>query len=79
MPDQVIEQTSNHLLREMLPIANDDKKWLREISANKKPNLESINHLPDLARFFDNNLVLNYRNGTDWYDVHPLLKNEINE
>ena len=77
--DISIEHTLNHLRREMLPIASDDKKWLREINHNKKPNLESVEKLPDLARFFDTNLVLNYRNGDDWYDVHPLLKEEIQE
>ncbi len=77
--DKVIKQAQNHLLREMMPIANDDKKWLQEIAKNKKANLESIEKLSDLARFFDTKLVLNYRNGDDWYDVHPLLKDEINE
>jgi len=39
----------------------------------------SIEELPRLAQFFDNNLVQNYRNGDDWYDIHPLLKDEINK
>jgi energy-coupling factor transporter ATP-binding protein EcfA2 len=77
--DKVIEQAQNHLRREMMPLANDDKQWLREITENKKANLAAIEKLPDLARFFDTKLVLNYRNGDDWYDVHPLLKKEINE
>lgn len=36
-----------------------------------------MDDLPQLARFFDTNLVLNYRNGEDWYDVHPLLADEL--
>jgi len=79
IPDLVIEQAQNHLRREMMPIANDDKQWLQEIEENKKANLGSIEKLPDLARLFDNKLVLNYRNGDDWYGVHPLLKDEIKE
>ncbi len=39
----------------------------------------SSDELPRLALFFDNNLVQNYRNGDDWYDIHPLLKDEINK
>jgi energy-coupling factor transporter ATP-binding protein EcfA2 len=77
--DLVIDQAQNHLRREMMPIANDDRQWLREIEANKKANLETIEKLPDLARFFDTKVVLNYRNGDDWYGVHPLLKDEIKE
>ena len=77
--DLVIEHSQNHLRREMMPIANDDKQWLREIDGNKKANLDSIEKLPDLARLFDHKLVLNYRNGDDWYGVHPLIKDEIKE
>ena len=76
--DAVIEQSLNHLRREMMPIASDDKKWLQDISHNKDVNLETITQQPNLARFFDTKLVLNYRDGDDWYDIHPLLKDEIN-
>ena len=30
-----------------------------------------------LAHFLDNRMVLNYRNGGDWYDVHPLLREVV--
>lgn len=76
--DSIIEEASNHLRRDMLPIAKEDKEWLRKIAASKDCELESIKELPRLARFFDTSLVLNYRNGDYWYDVHPLLKPEIN-
>jgi hypothetical protein len=33
--------------------------------------------LPDLARFLDTHLMLCYRNGSEWYDVHPTLRDEI--
>jgi hypothetical protein len=33
--------------------------------------------LPTLAHFLDNRLILNYRNGSDWYEVHPLLRDVI--
>jgi len=77
VPDSVIEQTLNHSRREMLPIAADDKQWLVKIHDSKQAELQSIDELPSLARFFDTKLVLNYRNGDDWYDVHPLLREEI--
>jgi hypothetical protein len=77
LPDTVIEQTMAHALREMLPIAEDDKVWLVKIADSKEAKLQNNDELPTLARFFDNKLVLNYRNGDDWYDVNPLLKDEI--
>lgn len=77
IPDAVIERTLNHALREMMPIAQNDKDWLVKIADSKEAELHTIEDLPTLARFFDNKMVLNYRNGEDWYDVHPLLCEEI--
>lgn len=77
LDDDLLEQTKEHLRREMLPIAEEDLSWLRRIHKSKAAELERIGDLPQLARFFDTNLVLNYRNGGDWYDVHPLLRDEL--
>lgn len=71
--DELIDRVAIDMRREMLPIANDDKDWLKKIASNNEPNLESVERLSTLARYFDERLVLNYRNGEDWYDVHPLL------
>lgn len=72
--DAVIEEAENHLRRDMLPIAREDMKWLSEIARTKDSQLQTVAELPRLARFFDTSLVLNYRNGDYWYDVHPLLQ-----
>ena len=77
LQDTVLVDAENHLRRDMLPLAEADKTWLRRIKKNKKPELAEIGHLPQLARFLDTHLVLNYRNGEDWYDVHPLLWSEL--
>lgn len=77
--DKIIENAKKDLRRQMLPIAKDDMEWLRKIAAGNRTELQSIEELPRLARFFDNNLVQNYRNGDDWYDIHPLLKDVIKE
>ena len=77
LQDSVLEDSENHLRRDMLPLAEADKIWLRRITETKKPGLEEIKNLPQLARFLDTHLVLNYRNGDDWYDVHPLLLSEL--
>lgn len=77
VPDAVIQRTLNHARREMLPIAEDDKVWLKKIHTSKTAELTAIEELPTLARFFDCKLVLNYRNGEDWYDVHPLIRDEV--
>jgi hypothetical protein len=59
---------------EMLPIPADQLSWLKQISTTHDTCLQSDSKLPMLAHFLDNRLVMNYRNGSDWYDVHPLIR-----
>lgn len=59
---------------EMLPIPLDQLSWLKQIADSHEAHLQSNDDLPLLAHFLDNRLVMNYRNGSDWYDVHPLLR-----
>ena len=75
--DAIVDAAKNHLRRNMLPIADEDVEWLRRIAASHEPELRANKDLPRLAHFFDSSLVLNYRNGDDWYDVHPLLAEVI--
>lgn len=62
---------------EMLPIPADQLDWLKRITATHDTCLQADGKLPLLAHFLDNRLVLNYRNGSDWYDVHPLLRDVV--
>jgi len=39
--------------------------------------LQNKEMLSRLAGYFDTHLVLNYRNGQDWYDVHPLIRDSL--
>jgi hypothetical protein len=79
LADDVIEEAENDVRRNMLPISDKDKEWLRRIAETHEANFPSIEELPGLARLFDTKLVLNYRNGSDWYDVHPLLRTVIDQ
>lgn len=73
----MIQSAKNDLRADMLPIALDDLKWLKEISTSHDTRLKTNKDLPTLARFFEGKLVLNYRNGGNWYDVHPLLRDLV--
>jgi len=59
---------------EMLPIPREHLEWLKDIASSHGACLERDADLPTLAHFLDNRRVLVYRNGEDWYDVHPLLR-----
>jgi hypothetical protein len=67
-------QVAQDKLNEMMPIPEDHLGWLKRIATTNAPCMQSENDLPTFAHFLDNRLVLNYRNGEDWYDIHPLLR-----
>lgn len=70
-----IVANAEHMVRnDMMPIAHNDLDWLKRISQSHQHELTEISKLQALARFLESKYVLNYRNGEDWYDVHPLLR-----
>ncbi|MBK7760498.1 MAG: hypothetical protein IPI35_29640 [Deltaproteobacteria bacterium] len=48
-----------------------DLEVLAAVHAAKQAELEDELQIPSLSRLFDNNLLLNYRNGEEWLDAHP--------
>jgi hypothetical protein len=76
---EAVAHAENALRNEMLPIPADHRTWLKRITHSHEPCLESDKDLPILAHFLDSRLVLNYRNGCDWYDVHPLLRGVVDK
>lgn len=77
VPDALITDAEDAVRNDMLPIADDDRRWLCRIMASHKPELPSLDALPDFARLQEGKYLLHYRNGEDWYDVHPLLRAEV--
>ena len=77
----VVAATINALRRDYLPIARNDAKWLAEIAHNRAtalPDTEpgAVNRL---SRFLDSHRVLYFVNAEEWYDVHPLIRDEIDK
>lgn len=70
---------AEQVLRNEMPLAKDDKIWLREVRKTHGTGLDSIANLHQLARLFDSGVILNYRNGRDWCDVHYLLQPDLAE
>jgi hypothetical protein len=75
--EAVVEDAINQIRTEFLPIADADAEWLADIAETHEAALESVDRLPDLARFFDTHVVLCYRDGPEWYDVHPLIRDHV--
>lgn len=77
VPESVVEAAINRRRAELLPIPNDDARWLAAVCQTHEAELQSLQELPSLTRFFDTHLVLCYRNGGEWYDVHPLIAEHV--
>lgn len=79
LTQDAVKQAENAVRNELLPIPEDNLAWLARIAASHETCLGTEAELPVLARFLDTRLVLNYRNGSDWYDVHPLIRDMVDE
>jgi hypothetical protein len=75
--DQIIDRALAAARNELLPIAAQDARWLARIAAEHDVALPDVEQLPALARFLDTHLVLCYRNGGEWYDLHPLIRETV--
>lgn len=77
LPDSVIKHAEDAVRRDMLPIAHNDRDWLRKIAHSHEAELPHLDHLPEFARLQQGRYILQYRNGEDWFAVHPLLREEL--
>lgn len=60
-----------------LPLAQADAEWLARVDADNTPGLSEGVGLSELARFYDTHLILGYRNGKEWWAVHPLIADHV--
>jgi hypothetical protein len=77
--DQAIDAAILRVKSNFLPIALDDARWLAEIARERATLLPTTEpkDVNRLTRFLDTHVVLYLRNGEEWYDVHPLVRGEI--
>ncbi len=75
----VVAASINALRRDYLPIARDDARWLAEIARGRVAALPDTepSAINRLSRFLDSHRVLYFVNAEEWYDVHPLIREEI--
>lgn len=73
----VLDQAEDAVRNDMLPIADDDMLRLAAVLHSHVLPLTTLDELPTLARLLQGKYLLNYRNGEDWYDVHPVLRERV--
>jgi hypothetical protein len=77
--EDVIDAAISEVRRQYLPIAIDDARWLHQISklrSTELPNTDADN-VSRLTRFLDTHFVLYFKNGGQWYDTNPLIRDEV--
>lgn len=77
-PERIVTGAIDQIAREFLPLADDDALALWRVHNDHDSPMESIaGGLTTLSRFLDTHLLLCYRNGREWYDVHPLILDDV--
>lgn len=76
---EVINHAIISLRDDYLPVAVEDAIWLAKIAEYRSPMLpdtksDSVNRL---TRFLDTHVVLYLTNGEKWFDIHPLIRDEV--
>lgn len=77
--DKIVDGAIAEIRREFGPIAMDDAMLLFDIARlqDLQPASMDAATLERLSFFMDSHIVSYFENGPAWYDVHPLLRDEI--
>ena len=74
---EVLTKVQRQLRQELTQLADEDAVWLARVHEKKDTALQKNEDLPRLIRFLDSNLIMNYLNGEPWYDLHPLILEDV--
>jgi hypothetical protein len=79
VPESVIESAITEVRGDYLPIAVSDAQWLNQIGLIRGAALKTtaVEDVDKLTRFLDTHFVLYFCNGDEWYDIHPLIRDEV--
>jgi hypothetical protein len=79
--ETAIQRAITKVRSQFLPIPLSDAKWLSRVALTRSDALtdRTPQQVARFSLFLDTHLVFQLRNGTEWYDVHPLIREETNE
>jgi hypothetical protein len=75
--EEVVESALNSARIQMVPIPDQSARWLATIAQTHSASVGDEAAVQAFTRFLDTGLVLCYRDGPEWYDVHPLVKDLV--
>lgn len=72
--DSILNDAEQACATEMLQLTvRDEWPLLAQITRDNSPVMPQRDDLKTLAHLLDTKVILSYRNGRDWYDIHPSL------
>lgn len=72
--DAVLNYALEQVRRDMTWVTGPQLARLRHLAQTKEPRLDNDEDRDALVHDLETKRVLMYRNGSDWFDVHPLLR-----
>lgn len=78
---EVVDAAIAEMRNQFLPIAVQDARWLKRIADLRATALPSTEpeDVQRLTRFLDTHFVLYFKNHESWYDIHPLIRDEVEQ
>lgn len=74
---QVVDDAIELMRTGLISLVEQDLESLARIAHTHDLPREGTQAVSDVSRWEDAHLVLQYRNGREWYDVHPLIRDVV--
>lgn len=76
---QLVTDAINRVREHYLPISDEDAERLSLVERNRKIGLKTTSaaETATISRLLDLHMILYFSNGEEWYDIHPLLREEV--
>ncbi|MBI4754574.1 MAG: hypothetical protein HY778_03960 [Betaproteobacteria bacterium] len=73
-----VESVSGELRNSLrLMLTERDRQKLGLIHRSKQLKPDGPQDIPTLTTLLDSNLIMNYQNGEPWFDIHPMLREDM--
>jgi DNA polymerase III delta prime subunit len=74
--DNLLTQAENDF-RSEIELSDEARSWLIKVRDSHSSGLDRLDNLAILGFLCDSHLILDYRNGVRWYDVLPLVRDNL--
>ncbi len=76
---QIVDGAIQRVREQYLPLTVEDARRLKQIAETRRfdPPRTSAEEVASASRLLNLHLIFYFSNGDEWYDVHPLLREEI--